>query len=594
MTEGSESHGVRSSPLWFGPEDRPLFGWLHVPEFGQARGGVVLSPTLGIEAVNARYTFRCLADRLAKAGFAVLRFDYDGTGDSAGADDEPGRVDAWLRSIRTATALVKGLGLFRVGVVGLRMGATLAAEIFGSGSTSINDLVLWDPCASGRTFLREQSALWTFTLGAEARGDGSIETPGLVYDKDTVAELSALVIANGDGDGDGPMADRVLVLMRSGRTGDRRMNERLAMPHAERRDIRGQEDLVDVQPDAATVPEETVAAIVEWLALGAEPATNVPIDPNAVGRTRATVVVAPDGASIEERAVSLGPLGLFGIMTSRSESGGVSGGEGDKLAPAEASPTILFLNAGVIDHIGPARLWVRLGRQWAQAGLQSVRFDLSGIGDSPVHAAQSSQVIFSTEGLDDVADVLRAVGPGDPSNAVLVGLCSGAFYSIAGAIDEKVRGLCALNPILTFKLPVADSNEAWATQEAPEGRREISGGMKGWVRTMPAYDRINRIVQRLPSATWWIINRVAVETPPALRLKKAVDAGVNVLVIAGTDEGRWLKRGEGGTLRQLERTGRFRMEVIPGLEHTLFEASTREVAVGILTEYVTRNFGAPG
>jgi hypothetical protein len=108
---------------------------------------------------------------------------------------------------------------------------------------------------------------------------------------------------------------------------------------------------------------------------------------------------------------------------------------------------------------------------------------------------------------------------------------------------------------------------------------------------MPAYDLINRVVQRLPGAAWWIINRVAVETPPARRLAQVVHAGVNVLVIAGTDEARWLRGGEGATLRKLDATGRFRMEVIPGLEHTLFERRTREVAVGILTDHVTRNFG---
>jgi hypothetical protein len=44
-------------------------------------------------------------------------------------------------------------------------------------------------------------------------------------------------------------------------------------------------------------------------------------------------------------------------------------------------------------------------------------------------------------------------------------------------------------------------------------------------------------------------------------------------------------------VRQLERTARFRMEIIPDLEHTLLERSTREIAAGTLTEHVLRNFG---
>jgi alpha-beta hydrolase superfamily lysophospholipase len=566
-------------PLWFGPEDRPLFGWLHLPESGEAHGAVLLCPTIGIEAVNARYAYMYLADRLADAGLACFRFDYDGTGDSAGQQNDPGRVQAWLKSIQLAMELLRGLGTDRIGVVGLRMGATLLAESFGSGPAVVDDLVLWDPCASGRSFLREQSALWAFALGKEAAGDGSVETPGLVYDKDTVADMSPIAIANGDG----PLAGRVLVLTRAGRNGDRRANERLALPHTERLSIVGQEELVDVLPDAAKIPEATISSIVEWLASGADTGKSVAIDADAVGRSVAVVGKAPDGAPIEERAAWLGPLGLFGIVTSRVGPGATVGESG-----ADDLPTIFFLNAGVIDHVGPAGLWVRLGRRWAEAGFRAIRFDLSGNGDSPVHPGQRRRAIFSSHHEQDVVDVLRAVSPGDPSNAVLVGLCSGGFNSIEPAIEVKVRGLCALNPILTFK----DVNAQDAS--APDqGQAQTKGGMKGWVGKVPGYTLINRISKRLPSSAWWVINRIAVEITPARRLARVVDAGVDVLVIAGTDEGRWLSGGETRTLHRLEQTGRFRMEVIPGLEHTLFEHSTREVAVGILSDHVAGKFGAP-
>lgn len=566
-------------PLWFGPEDRPLFGWLHLPEGGEARGAVLLCPTMGIEAVNTRYAYMYLADRLADAGLACLRFDYDGTGDSAGQQNDPNRVQAWLNSIQRAMEVLRGLGTDRIGVVGLRMGATLLAESFGSGPAVVDDLVLWDPCASGRSFLREQSALWAFALGREPAGDGSVETPGLVYDKDTVAAMSPLAIANGDG----PLAGRVLVLTRAGRNGDRRANERLALPHTERTSIVGQEELVDVLPDAAKIPEATITTIVEWLASGAESGHAVAIDADAAGRTVAVVGKTPDGARIEERAVSLGPFGLFGVVTSRVRLESTVGESG-----ADDLPTILFLNAGVIDHVGPAGLWVRLGRRWAEAGFRAVRLDLSGNGDSPAHPGPSGRVVFSSHHEQDIVDVLRALSPRDPSNAVLVGLCSGGFNSIEPAIEIKVRGVCALNPILTFKVPDGENGG-----EPDQGPAQRKGGMKGWVGKMPGYSLMNRISKHLPSSAWWIINRIAVDITPAKRLARMVDAGVDVLVIAGTDEGRWLRGGETRTLHRLEQTGRFRMEVIPGLEHTLFEHSTREVAVRVLSDHVVGRFGAP-
>ncbi|MCU1487507.1 MAG: hypothetical protein JWN67_4253, partial [Actinomycetia bacterium] len=98
------------TPTWFGPVDRPLFGWLHAPDGGTARAGVVLCPPTGYEAVCSHRTLRVVAERLAELGIAALRFDYDGTGDSAGRHDDPGRVDAWVGSVEAATTLLRAAG----------------------------------------------------------------------------------------------------------------------------------------------------------------------------------------------------------------------------------------------------------------------------------------------------------------------------------------------------------------------------------------------------------------------------------------------------------------------------------------------------
>lgn len=576
-------------PLWFGPDERPLFGWLHVPVDGQAFGGVLLCPSLGIEEVGAHYAYRELADRLAERGLVALRFDYDGTGDSAGREDDPGRVAAWLGSIRVAADLLRSLGLGRTGVVGMRMGATLVAEAFGSGPSVVDDLVLWDPCASGRAFLREQGALWSFTLGARSNDDGSVETPGLVYDKDTVAELSTLAVVNGDG----PLAGRVLLLTRSGRKGDRRMNERLDMPHVERVVIEGQEDLIDVEPGYATVPDATVETIVEWLAHRAGAGPAVPLDPDVVGRTRAIVGRTADAAFIEERAVSLGARGLFGIMTSRRGSDGQADTSGAGSAPEDAPgersgmPAVFFFNAGVLDHVGPARLWVRLSRAWAEAGFRSVRFDLIGLGDSPVHIGRAGEIIYGPDALDDVLDVLRDVLPDDPSNAILVGLCSGGYHAIEGAIAARARGLCAVNPGLNPRPPELLSDVPPELQAGKlDTRRQATAAKKDWTRRLPGRGLLGPMVARLPGPAWWVLNRVAISSSPARTLAKMVEIGTDVLVIVGDKEAHALYRGEGPTVRRLRRTGKLRLEVVPGLEHTLFERKGRELAAGMLTEHV--------
>jgi predicted alpha/beta hydrolase len=76
---------VSPEPMFFGPEGRPLFGWLYRPPPERALGaGLVICNPFGNEALCAHRTIRHLSARAAGAGFAVLRFDYDGTGDSTG------------------------------------------------------------------------------------------------------------------------------------------------------------------------------------------------------------------------------------------------------------------------------------------------------------------------------------------------------------------------------------------------------------------------------------------------------------------------------------------------------------------------------
>ena len=73
------------TPLYFGERTRRLFG-VYTPAHaaGRPARGVVLCHPWGQEYLHAHRSLRKLGDLLAAAGFDVLRFDYFGTGDSAG------------------------------------------------------------------------------------------------------------------------------------------------------------------------------------------------------------------------------------------------------------------------------------------------------------------------------------------------------------------------------------------------------------------------------------------------------------------------------------------------------------------------------
>ena len=101
------------------------FGWLH--QGGGGALGVVLCGSWEYEALATHQSWRVLADRLAEAGLPTLRFDYLGAGDSLGASQAPGALDAAVGSIKAAVAFLRqSAGVNCVALVGLRLGAALA------------------------------------------------------------------------------------------------------------------------------------------------------------------------------------------------------------------------------------------------------------------------------------------------------------------------------------------------------------------------------------------------------------------------------------------------------------------------------------
>ena len=148
-----EARSLGTSAYFFGPSEEPLFGMLHTPAVDSGRDrGVLLCPPLGWEFMRTHWALRNVARLLAMAGLHVLRFDYYGTGDSAGAAVD-GSVDRWIADIATAaTELSDSTGVEHLSVVGVRLGATFAA-LAASDGLRVDQLVLWDPVVRGDEYL---------------------------------------------------------------------------------------------------------------------------------------------------------------------------------------------------------------------------------------------------------------------------------------------------------------------------------------------------------------------------------------------------------------------------------------------------------
>jgi pimeloyl-ACP methyl ester carboxylesterase len=139
-----------------------------------------MCPPLGSEYLFSHPTFKLLARTLAESGHHVLRFDYYGSGDSAGNFEETDQ-EQWLRDIDTAIDELKDLGnLERVTLMVLRYGGYLALEK-AKARKDVDRLVLWNPIVDGRQYLTEVCAPGVGANG-NSDADGMVVTPRIRAD----------------------------------------------------------------------------------------------------------------------------------------------------------------------------------------------------------------------------------------------------------------------------------------------------------------------------------------------------------------------------------------------------------------------------
>ena len=109
-------------------------------------------------------------------------------------------------------------------------------------------------------------------------------------------------------------------------------------------------------------------------------------------------------------------------------------------------PGVLFINSGIIHRVGASRIYVRLARSLARRGAATLRFDLSGIGDSsqPEDQLNASQAEIAQRDIDDALSLLEREGAGP---LIVAGLCSGADDSLEAIVrNSRVSGAVLLDP----------------------------------------------------------------------------------------------------------------------------------------------------
>jgi hypothetical protein len=134
---------------------------------------------------------------------------------------------------------------------------------------------------------------------------------------------------------------------------------------------------------------------------------------------------------VSEAACKFGPeSGLLGIYS--------DAGRGAELC-------CLLINSGIVPRIGPHRMNVKIARALAAAGVDSLRFDLSGLGDSRPAAGAANYIDQAVHDIRAAMDFVEQRS-GRGRRFAIFGICSGAVNGYHAALaDERIDGLLMLD-----------------------------------------------------------------------------------------------------------------------------------------------------
>jgi alpha-beta hydrolase superfamily lysophospholipase len=546
--------------------------------------------------MSVHRTYRHLAERLAANGFPALRFDYDGTGDSAGTTEDPKRMRAWVGSIDLAIAEARALsGAERVALFGVRFGATLAA-LAAIEHGDIEALISWAPVISGRVHVREIRGfrLLKDSKAPEKRSDGSEQVGGYLFSAETLNDMATIDLLAPSK----RVAKRVLVLPRNERSKEEaRLVDRLAAGGSEVlfEPRAGYAKMMRDDPYESVVPFDVLDTIVEWLARSCPPEARPPRSEKT--RTDVMLVATPYSSTpLKETAVRFGNnRRLFGILA-----------EPQAMVPHER-PVLCFLNVGANHHVGPHRMNVDLARELAARGYRTFRFDAAGLGESAAEAGARENRIYTKDSIADVKHAMALLGEMRGADRfVVIGLCSGAYLAYHAAIaDERIVGQVLLSPF-AFEWKEGDPVVPTTRQHFRSQRYYLRALLdwRVWRRAVRGELEIPAIARGLseslktkaatvmPAVTAFLSARRRPQNEVEKAFRAVSDRGVqSLMVLSFEDSGvDMVARYLGTDARKMRGRKNFSFIVVDGADHTFMTLASQSKLRDILNTYVSTLF----
>ncbi len=587
---------VVRTPLYFGSDEKRLIGWFHHTNTAQQYGtAVVICPPLAVEYVSTYRSMRYMADYFALAGIPAFRFDYHGTGDSSGANDDGNRLDDWLWSIEQAIGEMKRLsGCEKVGLLGLRMGGTLAALV--SEEIAIDFLVLWAALESGRKFIRETRALQMTGLSqVKEGGAGLVEAGGMVYWPQTVDAIQGVVLANNR-----PKASRILIIPRD----DFKANTRLIDAwqgqgcNVEQIEYPGSAEMLLVALDSV-VPHHSIVEIVEWVRKGAHELAKERCDNTRFPPRNSVIMPTTAEGEVKESFVHFGVnKDCFAILS-------------EPVVLADASlPIIVIVNSGANHRVGPSRLYVTIARELACLGFRALRIDIPGLGDSIVYDREQENKDYIAASSDVIHQAMASLGVAYQDNKyVVTGLCSGAYFSFHAALDLKDVNIVEsilINPLTFYWHKGMEFENSptknfgywnWYKQaiKDPESWKKL---LRGGSNYAALFDTIFNRIKIVFYAKMGRFRRVTsggqtpIEDDLNEDLMTIVTAGRRLsFILARSDPGYdVLMTSAGNTARKLMKDSRINIIMIEDADHTFSKYKPRCDALNAFIKHITARY----
>uniref|UniRef100_UPI003569293C serine aminopeptidase domain-containing protein n=1 Tax=Novipirellula sp. TaxID=2795430 RepID=UPI003569293C len=384
--------------------------------------------SIGHEYARGYRNLQQLAVQLCSVGFDVLRFDYASTGNSDGACAELTAQRMQRNLIDARDYLIEQSGAKQIAAIGLRLGATIAASL---PDGSFDHVVLWDPIVDVSEFLRTMDQ-WHRRQLTELRRFSTIrvaseidQSYGHAMSPEKRQSLTSLRIpAN---------AKHVSVVV---------SEQGLTSP-AERSWLASQADVArvsdDIRWDAQRYTEsafsspETMKAILGILQRAEDDdVASTPRHPVTTQTKPAHAKPTKTKSADSKNAVVFGRYEhLLGVWQAST-------------ATQQSDTAAILVTPGMLHHVGPFRMYVDVANDLARRGIASLRFDISGIGESFGVGVGGRSI---DRAADEISQAIDWIFENTKmQKIVLFGLCSGADDSLHAAVrDDRVTAVVPMD-----------------------------------------------------------------------------------------------------------------------------------------------------